>query len=463
MLLKRTILTWCLLVSAIIGYCQTKSTSKVVTPTEDSVQKVKWLRENAIPVRSIDPENEDFSDLVKLKKVIGDAKVVLIGEPNHHVGSIYLARTRIIEFLHQEMGFDLLTFECGMYDVAKAWQEIKTKDARQAFRNSIFFGGREEYKPLINYLKHYSSSANPLELAGFDSQMNGSYSRDSLFSDLRKYFHSINYTSPILDDDSFFAKELIKANGNNGYKTPDKSTIETLNTLIKIVDSLAPQPQSFQTKFYSQILRSIKRDVQQKQLFDLGKHLDEKDSQRLYVFALSMRDEQMAENLLWYTKQFPNRKIIVIAHSSHLIMDYPGDRTKELWNFDENAPKAQKMMWDNNYMGYILKDSLKNNVFNIAITGSKGEFGWINHLDSNKSWRVPFGQNGNPGTLENYLDGAGFQSAFVSLKNPQLGGDWLRGRFKCRYYGGPGANAEWHKAADAIFYINLFTPTNIKD
>jgi erythromycin esterase len=101
MLLKRTILTWCLLVSAIIGYCQTKSTSKIVTPTEDSVQKVKWLRENAIPVRSIDPENEDFSDLVKLKKVIGDAKVVLIGEPNHHVGSIYLARTRIIEFLHQ--------------------------------------------------------------------------------------------------------------------------------------------------------------------------------------------------------------------------------------------------------------------------------------------------------------------------------------------------------------------------
>jgi hypothetical protein len=44
-----------------------------------------------------------------------------------------------------------------------------------------------------------------------------------------------------------------------------------------------------------------------------------------------------------------------------------------------------------------------------------------------------------------------------------MGGDWLKGRFRCRYYGGPGEIAEWHKAADAIFYIKMFTPTNIKD
>jgi hypothetical protein len=144
-------------------------------------------------------------------------------------------------------------------------------------------------------------------------------------------------------------------------------------------------------------------------------------------------------------------------------MDYPGDKTKELWNFEQNAPPASKATWDNNYMGYILKDSLKDKVFNIAITGNKGESGWINHLDSTKTWRVSRERNVKAGTLENFLDAAGFQFAFVNLKNPAKGGEWLKGRFRCRYYGGPGADAEWHKAADAIFYIRQFSPTNIKD
>ena len=266
-----------------------------------------------------------------------------------------------------------------------------------------------------------------------------------------------------MDDNSYFARELVKANANNGYRTPDKTTIDTLTTLLKVIDSLTPRPFNFQTNFFYQVLKSIKRDVQQKQIFNSLQALSGTDHERLTVLATSMRDEQMAENLIWYTKQFPNRKIIVIAHNSHLIMDYPGDKTKELWNFEQNAPPAPKMMWDNNYMGYILKDSLKDKVFNIAITGNKGEFGWINHLDSTKTLKISIEQNVKAGTLENFLDAAGFQYAFINLKNPVKGGEWLKGRFRCRYYGGPGADAEWHKAADAIFYIRKFSPTNIKD
>jgi hypothetical protein len=50
------------------------------------------------------------------------------------------------------MGFDLLTLKFGMYDVDRVWYDIKTDDARQAFSSFIYFGGREEYKPLIQYL-----------------------------------------------------------------------------------------------------------------------------------------------------------------------------------------------------------------------------------------------------------------------------------------------------------------------
>lgn len=462
MSLNRTILLSLFLLSILNCLGQTKINSKNNASKVDSTSKVAWLKQNAVPIRSIDPSDENFSDLIPLKNIIGNAQVVMIGEPNHHVGPIYLAKTRLIKFLHQQMGFDMLTYESGMYDVAKAWKEIPTKDARQAFRSAIFFGEREEYKPLIKYLKQSSVSATPLELAGFDSQMNGRYSKDSLFFDLRNFFRSIHYTSLTLDDNSHFAKELIKAHASNGYRTPDKSTIDTLTKLIKIIDSLAARPFSFQTSFYDQILKSIRRDVQRKQFNSLPV-FSATDNERLNVLALSMRDEQMAENLLWYLKQFPTRKIIVIAHNSHLIMDYPGDKSKELWNFEQNAPPAPKMMWDNNYMGYVIKDSLKDRVFNIAITGNKGELGWINHMDSTKTFRLSIEKNVKAGTLENLLDAAGFQYALINLKNPSKGGEWLKGRFRCRYYGGPGSDAEWHKAADAILYIRDFSPTNIKD
>ena len=91
--------------------------SKGEMSTIDSVKKVGWLKQNAVNIRTIDPADEDFSDLMPLKKIIGDAQVVMIGEPNHFIGSVYLAKTRLIKFLHQDMNFDLLSFESGMYDL----------------------------------------------------------------------------------------------------------------------------------------------------------------------------------------------------------------------------------------------------------------------------------------------------------------------------------------------------------
>ncbi len=299
--------------------------AKKTTPTAiDSSQKVAWLKENAVKFRSIDSLDEDFSDLMPLKKIIGDATVVMIGEPNHHAGTVYFAKTRLIKFLHQEMGFDLLAFESGMYDVGKAWQEIKEgKNVRQSFQ--VFFGNKEEYKPLINYIQRSLNTKSQLEIAGFDSQMMGTYSYDSLFIGLKRFFRRFNYSSSNFEDSSFFAKELRKANAINRYKSPDKTVIDTLNVLIKAMDSIARKPYDFETGYFLQLLKSIKRDVQSKPLFNILPTLSPLDQQRVFELYFSMRDEQMADNLLWYVKQYPKRKIIVWAHNDHVTSGYAGD------------------------------------------------------------------------------------------------------------------------------------------
>ncbi|HEU4549948.1 MAG TPA: hypothetical protein VFS01_09635, partial [Rhizomicrobium sp.] len=79
-----------------------------------------WLAAHAAPVRSLDFADEDFSDLAPLGAAIGRARLVQLGEPSHGAGTCFAAKARIVRYLHQRHGFDVLIWESGLYDVALA-------------------------------------------------------------------------------------------------------------------------------------------------------------------------------------------------------------------------------------------------------------------------------------------------------------------------------------------------------
>src|SRR5690348_12910399 len=77
--------------------------------------RIDWLKKNAVRLKSVEPTDEDFSDLMPLKSIIGDSvKLVMLGEQSHGDGTTFLAKTRMIKFLHEKMGFDILAFESNM-------------------------------------------------------------------------------------------------------------------------------------------------------------------------------------------------------------------------------------------------------------------------------------------------------------------------------------------------------------
>lgn len=73
-----------------------------------------WIVEQAVTVRSIDAADEDFRDLEPLVDAIGSATVVQLGEPSHGAGSAFAAKVRLIKFLHERMGFDVIAWESGL-------------------------------------------------------------------------------------------------------------------------------------------------------------------------------------------------------------------------------------------------------------------------------------------------------------------------------------------------------------
>ena len=54
--------------------------------------RVAYLRLRAIKVRSISPDDRNFSDLEPLRQAIGSRRIVMLGEETHGDGATFLAR-----------------------------------------------------------------------------------------------------------------------------------------------------------------------------------------------------------------------------------------------------------------------------------------------------------------------------------------------------------------------------------
>ncbi|UZM99374.1 hypothetical protein OL548_03100 [Lysinibacillus sp. MHQ-1] len=50
-----------------------------------------------------------------------------------------LVKTRLIQFLHQEMGYNVLAFESGLGDVMNAQGKIDKQAAQQTMKDAIFW------------------------------------------------------------------------------------------------------------------------------------------------------------------------------------------------------------------------------------------------------------------------------------------------------------------------------------
>jgi erythromycin esterase len=63
-------------------------------------------------LKTIDPD-EPFDDLEPLIDIVGDARIVGLGESFHIVHEFYLAHDRILRFLHERLGFQAFVMESG--------------------------------------------------------------------------------------------------------------------------------------------------------------------------------------------------------------------------------------------------------------------------------------------------------------------------------------------------------------
>ena len=137
---------------------------------------VAWARDHHHPLSTIESfDGDTFQDLQFFKTVLGGRRLVQLGESGHGVAEFNHAKVRLIKFLHQQMGFDVIAFESGLFECYNAGSNAAANPSLTTMRNCIFgVWHTNEVLPLFEYLKSTQGTARPLTLAGFDTQISSS-------------------------------------------------------------------------------------------------------------------------------------------------------------------------------------------------------------------------------------------------------------------------------------------------
>ncbi len=406
-------------------------------------ERVDWLKANAAPLKRIEPTgDDDFADLTAFGKAVGDARVVFLGEQTHGDGATFLAKTRLIRYLHQKKGFDVLAFESGLYDCHHAWQALRKPDAvpREAVELGVFkvWTMSQQVQPLIAYLAAEAKGKRPLELCGFDCQFTGTAARSELTSDVAGLLARLpdDALSRRQQEDTVRAFDRL-AEG----KAPDADAVERMAAFRKLVDGLKPSD-----RLSAEDLAWAKQ-VQQSAggLIDM---LKEKDAA-----SGNARDAQMARNFLWLLKErYPKRKVIVWAASFHTMRNPKGID----WLTEAGGRlKREAKYADTVTFGHDVCKAIGKEVYSVTFTAADGEWKLMQFEKANQL-RSP-----RKGSLEELMVDAGLTNAFVDLKSPPAGGDWLRKRLVMRPMGYGDMEAAWPEVFDGVIFTKTMTPSEM--
>lgn len=408
--------------------------------------RVGWLREHAAPIRTVDPSDRDYSDLEALRAAIGNARIVMLGEQTHGDGTTFLAKARLIRFLHQEMGFDVIAFESGFYDVAKSWELIEQgEDARTAMRRSLPGISRvEETQTLIDYIERVARTDRPLEIVGVDSQLRGTASADFLASDLRTFLAGIGADTSSLSEGTPLETALRTMGAPGGYTAPDSVVHPTIANLRREVVLRTQNRRSTEVAFWIQVLENLQVAAWDGALTDLLLEVESPWEQRILTAGLE-RDHQMGRNIIWLARQrYPERKIIVWAANAHIMRN-------------QHLPillPPRKNLGDFVAMGHTVWEEMGEDVYALVFTayeGVAGRPGWRQDypIDPDQTEEVE---------LEELFRATEFEYAFLDLRRPAQGGEWLDELLWARPGGNESAKAPWRTQADGIFHMRLLKP-----
>jgi len=400
-------------------------------PGDSPRRLTTWLTANAVPITTTDPNFAKVDDLKKFGDAVGTARIVLLGEQTHGEGNVFSLKVRLVKYLHEHLGFDVLVIESGMFDGAQIWHDVLAGAATTSeARGSIFFmySRADQVQPLFQYIDTQKATASPLILASIDTPHAGLKSEQLLLSKLTEYLiqNHLNSITASPDWAGFIevaTKVIALENPRGARRAEFLRTVTALETSLKAIpekDSTALNSSGF----WLEIVKSIAAQFED-----------------LTAWRRSRaRDDQMADNLEWLAHDaYPGKKLIVWAHNAHCLNVFPS-------------------------MGADLKAAHCNDLYTVVFTGSTGSFLELSFKP--ETIRTPA-----TGSWESAWHQTGQAVSFLDVRKATTdtdGSQFLKGRLTIRLLGYRDEDFSGQKVGglgrvvDGIFYLDQIQPVTIK-
>ncbi|MBD8500729.1 erythromycin esterase family protein [Paenibacillus arenosi] len=390
--------------------------SQARTYKESIADWKKYVNDHAYALKSIQPEKRvngsipasNFEDLDMLVPLLADKRIVYLGESTHGAAEFSSVKTRLIQYLHQQLGYNMVAFESGLPDAAIAQGKMKSKTAEETMKRSIFkVWWTEETLPLFQYMKDTQDSERPLRMVGFDIQWNSPLLKDAAWLKDKKLQEKVIKAE---------TKLLTWRNSKDlaGYRKVKPELIHLYKKLLKQVEA---HEGALKKEYPNEPKISVlmKRAVEDRIRFineyveiNIEGNIAVEKGDMLAVFrATEWRDRAMANNLIWLaTEVYPTERFVVWAHNGHI-----SKAQSKIYSF-ENAHK---------WMGELMPKELQRQSYVMGLYMGSGE-----SADNDTREPIPVSPL-LPGTLEDILSGAKQPYTFMDLRyrDNERGSSWM--------------------------------------
>ena len=145
------------------------------TGTPPTADQSRWLAARSVPLVRTGPEEAatEAADLALLDRIIGDARVVGLGESTHGTSEFFTVKHRVIQHLVRRRGFTVFALEADQRAVARidAWVNGGPGSARDALRSVFAVWNTEEMLALLEWMRtHNATALHKVRVVGYDMQ-----------------------------------------------------------------------------------------------------------------------------------------------------------------------------------------------------------------------------------------------------------------------------------------------------
>ncbi|MEU6372457.1 erythromycin esterase family protein [Streptomyces sp. NPDC046909] len=349
------------------------ATLAAATPTPTTV--VAALDRAAHPLRTVEPGG-DTRDLRALDPMIGDARVVGLGEATHSSHEFFALKDRVFRHLVEEKGFRTFALEAPwstglrLDDYVLHGKGDLRRILREEFQRDYQWWNNSDYLRLLEWMRAYNlrHPADPVRFLGDDIAWTGPELYDAVTAavdpELRARLTGL-YAGlrPTVATGTYIEQYLAKPYAER------RKLAERADEALELVARAGADDLTLRNATaIDQTARQYAFDVE--------------DPAQLAA-AMRYRDATMAADVVWW-QEHTGTKVLLSAHNNHIgyVPDDPA-----------HYPKVQ---------GAFLRDTLGAGYLNIGLTFDRGSFNATGQDDETvRRWTLgPAGPGSNERTLD---------------------------------------------------------------